>query len=264
MRFRSGDAEISYQVLGDGPPLILLHPFPAHHGIWLPVAEQLSSRYRCILPDLRGHGASQPGEGPAAMQKHAEDIDRLCRACDVERAVFAGSSIGGYILFEFWRRYRRRVRALILCGTRAQADSPESRAARLKTIDDVRNSGPAAFLDAQAERLVGGTTRRNHPDRAAAARAMMNTMTVQGITAIQQGMAERPDSVPTLATIDVPALILAGEEDPVSSPADAEMMARSIRGSRMVVLAQAGHYLVFEKPAEVANLMRQFLDDLSN
>jgi pimeloyl-ACP methyl ester carboxylesterase len=73
-RVKSGDAEIAYWVLGDGPPVVLLHPFPATHDFWLPVAQGLSSRYRVILPDLRGHGDSGAGEGPATMEKHAADV----------------------------------------------------------------------------------------------------------------------------------------------------------------------------------------------
>ncbi|MGA2743750.1 MAG: alpha/beta fold hydrolase, partial [Candidatus Sulfotelmatobacter sp.] len=57
-RIRSGDAEIAYWILGDGPPVVLLHPFPVNHEFWLPVADVLSTRYRVILPDLRGHGES--------------------------------------------------------------------------------------------------------------------------------------------------------------------------------------------------------------
>src|ERR1700739_1974403 len=68
-RVRSGDAEIAYEVLGAGPPLVFLHPFPAHHELWLPAAQALTSRYRVILPDLRAHGESEAGEGPATMGK---------------------------------------------------------------------------------------------------------------------------------------------------------------------------------------------------
>src|SRR5690349_24959760 len=117
-RIRSGDAQISCTILGSGPAVVLLHPFPAHRGIWLPVAEQLATRYRCILPDLRGHGASETGEGPATMEKHAADIRRVCDDAGVGRAVFVGNSIGGYALFEFWRSFRERVSALVLCDTR--------------------------------------------------------------------------------------------------------------------------------------------------
>src|SRR5579863_8088130 len=127
----SGDAEIFYEVLGDGAPVVLLHPFPANHEFWLPAAQAVISRYRVILPDLRGHGNSGVGEGPATMAKHAADIARVLDHEDVGRAPFVGVSIGGYALFEFWRRYRGRVAAVGLCNTKAQADAAEARAARL-------------------------------------------------------------------------------------------------------------------------------------
>src|SRR5215813_3313004 len=95
-RILSDDAEIFYDVAGSGPPVVLLHPFPVHHEFWLPVSNFLSSRYRLIMPDLRGHGESSLGEGPATMPKHAADIARVTDAADVDRAPMIGVSIGGY------------------------------------------------------------------------------------------------------------------------------------------------------------------------
>src|SRR5271165_5206816 len=132
-RIISGDAEIFYEVFGNGPPVVLLHPFPANHDLWKPAAQVLASRYRVILPDLRGHGDSGIGEGPATMEKHAADLARVMDDADVGRAPVVGVSIGGYVSFEFWRRYRERVAALALCNTKASADSPEARAGRLQS-----------------------------------------------------------------------------------------------------------------------------------
>src|SRR5256884_9182090 len=92
---QSSDAQISYEILGVGPPVVLLHPFPANHELWLPAGQQLASRYRVILPDLRGHGDSGVGEGPATMPKHAADITRILADAKVGPAAFAGGSIGG-------------------------------------------------------------------------------------------------------------------------------------------------------------------------
>src|SRR5271170_2033055 len=91
---KSGDAEIACRVLGEGPPVVLLHPFPANHEFWLPVARALATRYRVVLPDLRGHGDSDVGEGPATMEKHAGDIAAVMDAADVGRAPMIGVSIG--------------------------------------------------------------------------------------------------------------------------------------------------------------------------
>src|SRR5271169_5491956 len=143
---RSDDAEIFYEVRGDGPSVVLLHPFPSNHEFWSPVSPALESRYRLVLPDLRGHGASEVGQGPAFMGKHATDIARIMDAAGIGKAAFIVCSIGGYIVFEFLRRNRARVSALALCNTRPQPDTTEARANRLKSADAVLEKGTEPFL----------------------------------------------------------------------------------------------------------------------
>ena len=259
-RIRSDDAEIAYEVLGDGPPVVLLHPFPASHGIWLPAAQHLIARYQLILPDLRGHGESGVGEGPATMQKHAADISRVMDALEIGRAAMAGVSIGGYILFEFWRQYRGRVAALALCDTKAGADAPAARAARLQTAAEVLERGVEPFVDSMLPKLIGESTRHARPDLVDAARAMMLKMSPEDISLVQRGMAERPDSVPTLKTINVPTLILTGDEDVITGVAEGQSMQQNISGSQMRVIGKAGHYAVWEQPEEAGKCLRQFLD----
>ncbi len=259
MQVRSGDTEIYYEVRGDGPDLVLLHPFPAHHGVWTVVADLLATRFRVITPDLRGMGESAPGEGAATMEKHAEDLLHVCLDARVQKAVFAGNSIGGYILFEFWRRYRERITGLILVDTKAGADTDEVRKNRMAVAEDVIKRGTQPFIDAQLPKLLGESTHRNRPDVVQAARQMMMRSSAAGIAAVQKGMAERPDSVGTLATITVPTLVIFGEEDVVTPAADMEQVHRGIRGSVMRRIAKAGHYSPFEQPGEVHSAMREFL-----
>ena len=261
MRLSSSDTELYYEVMGDGPPVVLLHPFPANHRLMVPVADMLAARYRLILPDLRGHGDSAPGEGAATMEKHAADLQRLCDAEHIGRAVFAGVSIGGYILFEFWRRCHERVAGLIFCNTKASQDTDQARQDRLTSAEDVEEHGPVDFLDSMIPKLLGATTRTNRPDIADAARRIMSKSTVAGIAAVQRGMAARPDSVPTLATIDVPTLVIAGEEDSIPLE-ELQKIHRGVAGSKMVVIPKVGHYAVFEKPQEVGREIRQFLDSM--
>src|SRR6266581_1531699 len=185
-RVISGDAEIAYQTLGSGSPIVLLHPFPANHEFWLPIAERLATHYQLILPDLRGHGDSGIGEGPATMDKHAADVAKVCDEAGVG-GIFAGVSIGGYTLFEFWRRFRERVSALILCNTKAQADSTEARAARLKSAEDVLKHGPEQFIESMIPKLIGATTRETRPDLVERARNMMKKMSAEDISQAQQG-----------------------------------------------------------------------------
>lgn len=261
-RIQSDDAEIAYWVLGDGPPVVLLHPFPAHHGFWGPAAQALTSRYKIVMPDLRGHGESGIGDGPATMAKHAGDIERVLNDAAVGRAVFAGTSIGGYILFECWRRFRGRFAGLALCNTRPQPDTPEARANRLRAASDVLERGTEQFLDGMIPKLFGKTSLQARPDLVSAARHMMMQMSPQDIAQVQQGMADRPDSVSTLKTIDVPTLIVMGEEDVLATTSDGELMRANIPGSNLRMVAKAGHYAPWEQPEELGRLLRQFADSL--
>jgi len=261
-RLRSGDAEIAYWTIGDGPPVVLLHPFPASHEFWIPVADALSSRYRLSLPDLRGHGESEIGDGPATMEKLAADVVRIMDDADIGRAPLIGVSIGGYLLFEFWRKYRGRAAALGLCNTKASADNADARNTRLQAANDVLERGTELFLQSMVPRLLGKTTRETRPDLVDGALRMMRQMSPEDIAQVQRGMAERPDSLDILKAINVPSLLLTGDEDILTGINEAELIRQHIPGSQLKVIPKAGHYSPWEQPTEAATIIRQFLDSL--
>lgn len=264
MQVRSDDTDIVYSVQGDGPPVVLLHPFPLNHRFWLPIAERLSPLYKLIMPDLRGLGDSAPGDGPATMEKHAGDLRRVCDDARVGKAVFVGVSIGGYMLFEFWRCFRERVTALGFCNTRAGADTDEGRKGRLESVKQIAERGTEQFIDGLLPKLIGETARRNRPDLVADARRMALAATGMGIIANQLGMAARPDSMSTLATIDVPTLCIGGTEDIPSPTAEIERIHRGIRESKLKVIQRAGHFAALEKPEDFAEVLREFLVNIQH
>ena len=194
------------------------------------------------------------------MANHAEDVRHICRESAIDRAAFIGVSIGGYILFEFCRRYSEHVALLVLSNTKAQSDSDEARANRLKAAAEVEKNGTASFLDSMVPKLLGETTRRNRPDIVSRARAMMDAMSREGLAAVQRGMASRSDSVTTMPAIKVPTLIVRGQEDTLIPAQDAELMHNKISGSHLYAMAQSGHYAPLEKPQEFLQVLRPFLD----
>lgn len=261
-RVVSDDAEIFYDVAGSGPPVVLLHPFPLHHEFWLPVTSCLSSQYRLIMPDLRAHGESALGNGPATMQKHASDLQRVMKHAGVDRAPLVGVSIGGYTIFEFWRRFRDRVSALVLCNTKAPADTPEARNGRLESANDVLQRGTEPFFEGMLQKCLAESTRRSRPDLAEGALRMMRKMSAEDVAGIQRGMAERADSTSTLKTINVPALIITGDEDKLTGVPEGELIKQNISGSQLRVVSKAGHYSPWEQPQEVGRILRTFLDSV--
>lgn len=258
---RSSDAQLFYEVRGSGPDIVLLHPFPLNHSFWKAIADQISTRNRVIMPDLRAHGDSQLGDGPASMAKMAEDLAKLCREERIGKAYFVGVSIGGYVLFEFWRCYREQVAALVLANTRAAAETSESRASRLALADKVLREGIAGFIEDMLPKLLSPVTMTNRPDVVDAARRMMQKMSPQDIAGVQQGMADRSDSIATLKTIKVPTLIIIGADDSVTQN-EAELMRQNIPSSRLAVIPRAGHYAALEQPEEFGRLLRGFFDGL--
>ena len=266
MEYSSGGVKLFYTVQCEGPAVVLLHPTPCDHRFWLGAAESLNGKYRVIIPDLRGHGQSEAGEGPITVQNLSCDVMRLLDELGIQRALFAGCSIGGYTLYEIWRSAPSRVQALAFCCSKPQADTEAGRLQREEWIRKIRERGPAEFIDAQISKLIGPTAQQRHPERIAEARDMMEVVTPAALIAIQQGLAARPDSIETARAIRVPSFVLAGGEDPGSTPADMKLLAESIRnggyGAEYHELRDTGHFAPWEQPQSVGRLLRRFFDSV--
>jgi pimeloyl-ACP methyl ester carboxylesterase len=196
------------------------------------------------------------------MQKHASDLVRILNDAAIERAPLIGVSIGGYISFEFWRRFRERLSALVLCNTKASADTNDARNARLESANDVLQRGTEPFFEGMAQKCFGETTRHSRPDLVEGALRMMRKMSPEDVAGVQRGIAERPDSTLTLKTINVPTLIVTGDEDKMTGVPEAEVLKQNIPNSQMKVVPKAGHYSAWEQPEQVGRLVRQFLDSV--
>lgn len=256
------DIEIAYDDVGTGTPVVFVHGFPHTRALWSPQVGALVDRARCIAPDLRGFGDSGVS-GPWTMDRYADDLAKLLDVTRVDKAVVTGLSMGGYIAFAFWRRHQQRVRALVLADTRAGSDSPQARARREELIDLARHRGSYAVADAMITGMIGKGTRARNPDVVESVYRMLRSAPVEGIVGALEAMMHRPDSTPTLATIDVPTLIVVGEEDVLTPVEEARAMHEAIRGSRLEVIAGAGHVSNVERPATFNHVLSEFLATLT-
>lgn len=250
--------EIGYDDVGTGMPVAFIHGFPHNRTLWAPQVSALVDRARCIAPDLRGFGDSST-HGPFSMDQFADDVAMLLRSLGIERAVVAGLSMGGYAAFSLWRRHRTLVRALVLADTKAGADSDEARAKRRALIDVARTRGSGAVADGQITGMIGKSTREKRPALIDDVHRMLASAPVDGIVGALEAMMARVDSTPTLATIDVPTLVVVGAEDVLTPVNEAEFLHESIRGSRLEVIAHAGHVSNLERPAAFNHVLSEFL-----
>ncbi|MEX2177258.1 MAG: alpha/beta fold hydrolase [Gemmatimonadaceae bacterium] len=250
--------ELGYDDIGTGQSVLFIHGFPLNRTMWAPQQSALVERCRCIAADLRGFGESTP-QPPYSMAQYADDLARLLDQVRIDQTVVVGLSMGGYVGFEFWRRHRERVRGLVLADTKATADTEKALASRRELITVARTEGSTAVANLQIAGIVGKTTREKHPDTYDSVHRMIAQAGVEGIVGALEAMMARPDSTPTLATIDIPTLIVVGEEDSLTPVKDARAMQSAIAGSRLEVIAQAGHLSNMERPAAFNHVLTEFL-----
>lgn len=255
------DDALAHGDVGRGLPVVLLHAFPLNRSMWEPQIAALFGECRCIVPDLRGFGDSPQG-GPYTMDRYADDVAALLDALQIEQAVVAGLSMGGYVAFALLRRHRKRIRALVLSDTRATADTPEAAQKRLDLIEVARTQGVDAVADRQLSGLVGKSTREKQPDLVERIRSIILRSSVEGIVGALDAMRTRLDSTPLLAGIDVPTLILVGEEDAVTPAKEARAMHEAIPKSRLEVIPEAGHLSNLERPAAFNRALSDFVGSL--
>lgn len=260
---REDDFMLAYQDSCAGLTLLLLHGFPLNSNLWEPQMDDLRDVARLIAPDLRGHGLSDQGNEPYSMQLMAEDCLALLQSVGVqEPVVLCGHSMGGYIAFEFYRRYPEWVAALILVTTRAAPDSPEARENRDKMAQRARDHGVAAIADEMGPKMLAPDNAENDHELMAYIRDMIESASLSGITGSLQAMKERPDSRPLLAEIDVPVLIICGEDDQIIPVSDGEEMRDALPNAELVCIPGAGHLPNIEQPLAFNEHVWEFLESL--
>ena len=255
--------ELAYEVSGAGSPIVLLHGFPFNRTLWREQVVALGERYQVIAVDLRGHGETTATRAPATMEEMAADVAALLDELNIERAVVGGLSMGGYVALAFAQLFPQRLRALVLADTRPQADTDESRRGREQSAARALGEGMHTIADAMLPKLFAPSTQAERPEVVARVREMILNTDPQGAASALRGMAVRPDQTELLREINCPTLIIVGSLDQITPPADADLMKREIRGSRLEVIEGAGHVSNIERPAEFNRALENFLRELA-
>ncbi len=247
---------LAYEEHGTGTPVILAHGFPFNRSIWYPIVPSLKQKARLILPDLRGHGQSPVPEGVYSMRLMAEDLRALMDSLQIEKAVLAGHSMGGYVSLAFAKAYPQRVAGMALVATQAAADSPERRAGRQHMIEEMRRKGIKAVADGMAPALTC------QPELVESLRKMIMLMNPKGATSSLKGMAERPNAQEWLSAITVPSVVIAGVEDKIIPLERPKVMTQLLGRAWLVEVNGAGHMPMMEQPEAVSTAILQLINTL--
>jgi pimeloyl-ACP methyl ester carboxylesterase len=250
---------LAYDDVGKGRPVVLLHAFPLSRAMWRPQRDALAQTCRLITPDLPGFGDSPPAASPT-VEAFADAVAELLTQLRLtEPVVLGGLSMGGYVAFAFVRKYADRLAGLILADTKAEPDDDTAKANRDKLIGFASTNPPSAVLEQMLPKLVAP----NAPAEAVAeVKRIASAQRPAGIIAALQGLRNRPDSMPTLAQVRVPTLIVVGKEDALTPVAQSEKMAAGIAGAKLVVIDGAGHLANLEAPAKFNEAVRGFVQGL--
>ena len=252
--------EINYRDSGNAKDVVLLlHAFPLHSGMWTRQIAALEKKHRVVALDYRGLGKSGMPPEAWTMEQLAQDIRELLSHLRIERAGVVGLSMGGYVAFELFRQLPGLFRGLALCDTKAGADDEAGRANREKFAKTAIERGLGWVADEMIPKLL-----KPQPDPAAVkeVRALITGGTPAGVAAAQRAMAGRPDSMPTLAAMACPVLVVVGEEDSLIPPAESEKMAKAAKHASLVRVPGAGHLPNIENPEPFNHALVGFLDSL--
>jgi 3-oxoadipate enol-lactonase len=245
---------LAYEEHGQGTPMVLVHGFPLQRAIWYPLLPLLAGQARLVLPDLRGHGQSPVTEGVYSMRTLADDLLALLDLLNIEKAILVGHSMGGYACLAFAHAYPHRLAGLALVASQAAADSTERRQARLLLAREIARKGAGPL----AVKMPASLTKR--PELAEPLRAMILQTAPKGMIGALKGMAERPDATDWLASITVPAVVIAGDQDALIPPERGALMAQLLGRAGLVEIPAAGHMPMMEEPQAVAQALGELID----
>ncbi len=258
MEFTIDRVRLHCDVFGEGEPVLFIHGFPLRGEMWHETVWRLAG-WRCIVPDLRGHGRSEAVES-VTIARFADDLAAILDELHEARpVVVCGLSMGGVIAFDFFRRHRPRVRALVLVDCRANAEDEEGRRRREELAEGVLRHGSRFVAEGLVDKVFA-------PGADPALKRLwhdhVSKTSPTGVAAAARALASRDDSIPTLGRIDVPTLLVFGEEDAITPPDVARGLHAAIPGARLEWIAGAGHLPPIERPAEFAVVLSDFLDSL--
>lgn len=262
MKIRLNNNTINYTERGlpQGVPVVFIHGFPFNHTMWEPQMKALPNHFRAITYDVRGHGESDVGDGQYTIELFVDDLLALLDHLVIDQVILCGLSMGGYIALRAQERHPERIKALVLCDTKSEADTNEGRIKRSATVKSIKTSGVGPFADEFVKSIFAPQTFQTQPEVIETVKAAIRGNSPIGICGTLLALACRTDTTASISTIKVPTLILVGEHDTLTPPSASEAMQRLIPKSELHILPQAAHMSNLESAPDFNKYLIEFLN----
>jgi pimeloyl-ACP methyl ester carboxylesterase len=245
---------------GSGPAVVLLHGYALSAASWDPVAERMRDRARIIRPDLRGFARSSPGEGPYTMERMAEDVAAILDERRIERATIVGHSMGGVVAMAFARAFPQRVAGIALVDSRVDPDTPEQERNRLSLAERAKNEGLGVIEASYVPKFFAPRVYEERADLVEAAHRGFADHDNASAAAAFAGSVRRFDGRAVLASLDVPAHVLCGDQDAFFTVASQQRLVAAARDGEIAVIPGCGHMPMWEAPDETAAALLRLVD----
>jgi 3-oxoadipate enol-lactonase len=245
------------------PAVVLLHAFPLSTRMWRPQIDALSGRYDVIAADHRGFGESEAGDGQYTIELFVDDLFTVLDHLHLERVVACGLSMGGYVLLRALEREPARFQGVVLADTRSQADDDAGKLARAASIRAIKSDGVESFAEQFSKKLIGPTSLARRTELRDEVGDMIRRNQVLPICGALLALAARTDTTEALRKLQVPALIVVGEEDTITPPAQSHAMAQAAPGAKLVEIPEAGHLSNLENPDAFNRALLGFLAEVA-
>jgi pimeloyl-ACP methyl ester carboxylesterase len=263
--------KITYRIIGEGKPVVLLHGFGEDGEIWNNQIEVLKDQYQLIIPDIPGSGGSEmmedmSMEGLAETIKKILDIEifkPLPYGGDSKKIYLIGHSMGGYIALAYAEKYPEKLEGLGLFHSSAFADSEEKKITRQKGIEFIRQNGAFEFLKTTIPNLFSSITKEKNPALVQYLVDKSSNFSIAALVSYYEAMMERPDRTAVLKNANIPILLIFGEYDAAVPLTDSLKQCRIPEISYIHLLQKSGHMGMCEESEKSTQVIAKYLSDRS-
>ncbi|MBV7533368.1 alpha/beta fold hydrolase [Chitinophaga sp. sic0106] len=248
----------TYQDIGQGPAVVLLHGFSENSEVWKAQQEHLSKDYRVIVPDLPGTGKS-PLTAGLTIAAMADYVYSILLAENIKETVVIGHSMGGYVALALQQQHPEVIKGLGLFHSTAAADTAEKKDTRRKSIEFIRQHGGKLFIRQTIPNLFSPATKTNKPELVDACIDMCSQCPDESLIAYTNAMMQRPDLTGLLSSVTAPMLFVIGKDDNAVAPAGVMQQVMLPNTSNIFIFEEVGHMGMWEKIEESNHLLNQFI-----